>query len=52
MHHLLTPSASLPKEIAQYLPQSNMGPKERKLLKAAGKGNLAKVTRLIQDGEC
>ena len=41
---------SLPKEFAQYLPRSGMGVRERKLLKATGKGDLQETERLIQEG--
>ncbi|RFU30301.1 hypothetical protein B7463_g6063, partial [Scytalidium lignicola] len=35
---------------AAYLPQANMGPNERALLKAAGKGDLDEIRKLLRDG--
>ena len=41
---------SLPKELLQHLPKATMGPKERNLLKAAGKGDVKQGMQLIQNG--
>lgn len=43
-------TSQIPEAFAQHLPKPTVGPKERLLLKAAGKGDLPELTRLVRSG--